>query len=108
MSPARHDPVDPPTDPAVPAGRRRGSIGDLDVKTAGALELARGGLTSGAAVLIFYQLLRGDLQEVRDDVAGLRAQLTGDVAALRVDMQALRVDVTRLQVQVEPPKRPSP
>lgn len=101
MSPAA---VEPPTDPAgtAPRTRVRPGLGDLDPRTAGVLELVRGAGTSGVVGLVLYQLLAGDLQEVRADVAGLRGQLTTDVAGVRTELQALRVDVTRLQEQVRP------
>lgn len=101
MSPAA---VEPPTDPAgvAPRARVRPGLGDLDPRTAGALEIVRGAGTSGVVGLVLYQLLAGDLQEVRSDVAGLRGQLTSDVAGVRTELQALRVDVTRLQEQVRP------
>lgn len=96
-------PADPEaTDPAARAPRRR--ISDLDLPTAGALEVGRGVLTSGSAVLVLWQLISGQLGDMRDDIRAVGA----DVAQVRGALTSLQMDVARLQARQDmaaPPAR---
>lgn len=118
LMPLAHE---PPTDvgQGVKGGARAGSgaggaLGDMDARTAGMLEIARGLGTSGAVMLLFYQLVTGQLERVSDEVGALRGQLTNDVAALNREVSDLRLGLARVEVKLErddsapPPTTPTP
>ena len=117
MPPAHEPPTDVGQGPK--GGTRAGSaaggaLGDMDARTAGMLEIARGLGTSGAVMLLFYQLVTGQLERVSDEVGALRGQLTNDVAALNREVSDLRLGLARVEVKLErddsapPPAAPEP
>jgi len=85
----------PDTDRTDPVQRTRGTVGSLDLQSAGVMEIGRGIATSGGAALLLYQLLTGQIQAIAQDVD----RLTERVEHVSADVTSLRGDVIRLQVQ---------
>ena len=75
----------------------RGTVGALDLGSAGVLETARGLGTAGAVAAVLYQLLTGQMERMGDDID----EMGGRIERIQADVTALRTDVTRLQVEAE-------
>jgi hypothetical protein len=80
---------------------RGGALGDMDARTAGMLEIARGLGTSGVVMLLFYQMLTTQVERVSDDVTALSARMTADVASLNQRVSDLQLGLARVEVKLE-------
>jgi len=88
------------TDPA--AARPRRTVGNMDLQSAGLMELGRGVATSGGAALLLYQLLTGQMGVLArqiEDVGQEVDRLAERVERVSADVTSLRGDVIRLQAQ---------
>lgn len=72
------------------------TVGAMDPRSAGMLEIARGAGTTGLGVVAIWYILSGDIRAVSDHVS----DVADEVGAVRTQVEGLRVDVVRLQVQV--------
>ena len=77
------------------------TVGGMDPRTAGALELARGLGTTGGGVLLIWYLLTGEIEQLAHRLDERTAGTDARIAALTAEVGSLRVDVARLQVQVQ-------
>jgi hypothetical protein len=87
--------VMPDSDRTDPIARARRTVGDLDLQSAGLMDLGKSIATSGGAALLLYQLLTGQIQGIAADVDRLAER----VEHMGADVTSLRGDVIRLQVQ---------
>ena len=99
----------PDTTPATETPAQ--TVGGMDPRQAGALEIIRGLGTTGGGVALIWYLLTGEIDALAKRLDERAGRTDAQIAALATDIGSLRVDVARLQVQVQvqaapPPPRP--
>lgn len=89
--------------PALP------TVGAMDSRQAGALEIIRGAGTTGGGVLLLWWLLTGEIDALAKRLDERATTTDARISSLAADIGTLRVDIARLQVQVDVQGgRPSP
>lgn len=77
------------------------TVGGMDPRQAGALEIIRGAGTTGGGVLLLWWLLTGEIDALAKRLDERATTTDARIAALAADIGTLRVDIARLQVQVD-------